>query len=113
MTAKEKTNQQTATSAQRHCPGCNHGASDAIRKRAPVAQQDPALQKATAQKLRQTITRLPKQPAFIEARRRCAEALSKLDEPTNMSFGQQLLESPEPDLRASPAPSPRPSAGTP
>jgi hypothetical protein len=75
-------------------------AADAISRRATVVAQDAALQKATVQKLQATITRLPEQSAFAEARRMCAEALKKLNAQAAMEFGRQLLDSPDLAQRA-------------
>ncbi len=79
-------------------PAVIREAADAIRKRAGAI--GGALKESTAQKLRATITRLPYQPAFIEASRMCAEALAALQDPASMSFATELLRSPEPDRRA-------------
>jgi hypothetical protein len=75
-------------------------AADAIRRRVPNIVKDAAVQKSTAQKLRDTIRRISKQPAFADAGRMCAEALALLKDPANMDFARELVASADPDVRA-------------
>jgi HEAT repeat protein len=74
-------------------------AADAIRRRAPLIQKDATLQKGTVEKLRATIRRVAKQPAFAEAGRMCAEALALLKDPLTVDFARELLGSSDLDLR--------------